>query len=42
MAGIVTLKCSLVKGGVEKLCLNQPIFLVSSPRVSSVSFLATC
>lgn len=42
MAGIVTLRTSLIKGGVEKLSLNQPIFLVSSPRVSSVSSLATC
>lgn len=29
MAGVVTLKCSIIKGGVEKLSLNQPIFLVS-------------
>ncbi|GAA5882975.1 hypothetical protein JCM3774_002939 [Rhodotorula dairenensis] len=29
MAGVVTLKCSIVKGGVEKLSLNQPIFLPS-------------
>ncbi|BGP14791.1 hypothetical protein JCM10213_001842 [Rhodosporidiobolus nylandii] len=29
MAGIVTLKCSVLKGGVDKLALTQPIFLPS-------------
>lgn len=29
MAGIITMRCSVIKGGVSKLCLNQPIFLVS-------------
>lgn len=28
MAGNVTLRCSVVKGGVEKMALKQPIFLV--------------
>lgn len=28
MSGIVTLKCSVVKQGVEKFALKQPIFLV--------------
>lgn len=27
-AGKVTLKCSVVKGGIEKFALKQPIFLV--------------
>lgn len=29
MAGIITLKCSVIKGGVEKFGLRQPIFLPS-------------
>ncbi|GAA6042484.1 hypothetical protein JCM8097_003049 [Rhodosporidiobolus ruineniae] len=29
MAGVVTLKCSVLKGGVDKLALTQPIFLPS-------------
>ncbi|GAA6014151.1 hypothetical protein JCM10207_006114 [Rhodosporidiobolus poonsookiae] len=29
MAGVVTLKCTVLKGGVDKLALKQPIFLPS-------------
>lgn len=28
MAGIITFKTSIIKGGVEKFALKQPIFLV--------------
>jgi hypothetical protein len=28
-AGIITLSTSIIKGGVEKFALKQPIFLVS-------------
>ena len=28
MAGVITLSCSIIKGGVEKFALKQPIFLV--------------
>lgn len=28
MAGVITLKTSIIKGGVEKFALKQPIFLV--------------
>jgi len=28
-AGIITMKASIIKGGVEKFALKQPIFLVS-------------
>jgi hypothetical protein len=30
MAGIVTLRTSLIKGGIEKFAMKQPIFMVSS------------
>lgn len=30
MSGIVTLRCTVLKGGIEKLKLTNPIFLVSS------------
>jgi hypothetical protein len=26
-AGIITLKCDIIKGGVEKFALKQPIFV---------------
>lgn len=29
MAGIITLKCSVIKNGIEKFALKQPIFLPS-------------
>jgi formamidase len=28
MAGIITFKCSVIKDGIEKFALKQPIFLV--------------
>jgi formamidase len=32
MAGIVTMKTSVIKGGVEKFALKQPIYMVSTLR----------
>jgi formamidase len=29
MAGTITLKCTVIKGGIEKFALKQPIFLPS-------------
>lgn len=35
MAGIVTFSTSIIKGGVEKFALKQPIFLVSLEGLES-------
>lgn len=41
MAGVITLRCSVVKDGMKKLCMNQPIFQVSFSRLFSSLYVAT-
>jgi len=36
-AGIITLSISVIKGGVEKFALKQPIFLVSMLHPSKLA-----
>lgn len=31
-AGIITFSCSIIKGGVEKFSMKQPMFLVSTSQ----------
>ena len=41
MAGVITLSCSIIKGGVEKFALKQPIFLLCLWRKSVIDYVLT-